>query len=1172
MTSPSNSAVQNLLPVQAYFNLDGSFSTFIGQGTPFYATANPVQSGLTITNSTLNSSPIGNTSPSTGVFTNIATTTGTISTQPSAATDIVNLLALQSYAAGISWKQPCAVATLANITLSGLQTIDSYTTLAGDRVLVKNQSTAANNGIYLASATAWTRALDADTWNELICAISFIEYGTQAGGAWFCTAQPGGTLGVTAVNWSQFTTSATYSAGTGLTLTGSQFSITNTGVAATTYGSATASPVFAVNAQGQITSVTNTTITPAIGNVTGLGTNMLAFLQTPTSANLAATVTDETGSGALVFANSPTLITPALGTPASGVVTNLTGTASININGTVGATTANTGAFTYLSTSSTTSTTPTLSFNGSNSNIASGATVSGSYLQNLLQNKSNTAGASTNYVLSNDLGTDSTYYGEFGMNSSVYSASTPADFFSINNGVYFSGHDGDVSIGSGNGYKTYFAWGTTGQSAHVINASGAIGLSTNLGTTPAGSGTTGYGTSGYLMQSGGSAAAPTWVAQSTIAAGSATTATNATNIGITDDTTTATSVYPTWVTTTTGNLPVKTSSTKLSFNPSTGNLTSTVLTSTNDASISGLTVGKGGGSLATSTVVGYQALNAVDTGGYNTAVGNSALKANTSGSLNAAFGLNALFVNTSGTENTGIGTSSLGSNTTGSYNTGIGRSSLYANTTASNNTAVGYQAGYLNTTGSQNTFLGRQSGYAVTTGVKNTAVGSNAMDSNNASESVAVGFGALAVSSGSYNVALGNLALNANTTASNNTAVGYQAGYTNTTGASNTFIGRQAGYATTSGANTFVGGNAGLANTTGQENTFIGQDAGLANTTGSLNTILGRDTFITNTTGGNNTALGYNALYSNTTASNNTAVGYQAGYSITTSAQNTIMGYAAGYSLTTGTGFNTLIGRQAGYSISTGYYNTLVGAGAGTGLTTGVSNTFVGPTGTYASGEAVTTGSKNTILGAYSGNNGGLDIRTSSNYIVLSDGDGNPRGIFDASGNLLVGKTSSSVTANGFVVQPSGNTTNVPLIACTGNSASSSYITWAIYSTSAGGYEYYVDYSGIVHSTQATNTLLSDERLKENIRDIDTGLTAVTSLKPRIFDWKENKGANIKNATGFIAQEFEAVFPNSVGTTQAGADGIEYKNINYEKLVPTLVKAIQELNAKVTALEAQLGK
>ena len=163
-----------------------------------------------------------------------------------------------------------------------------------------------------------------------------------------------------------------------------------------------------------------------------------------------------------------------------------------------------------MGTTSTTSVTPSLSFNGANAPLAMGATVSGSYLQVLAQNKSGTAGASVNYVLSNDLGTDSTYYGEFGMNSSVFSASTPADFFSINNAIYFSAHDGDVVVGSGNGFKYYLAWGTTGQSAHVINASGAIGLNTNLGTTPALSGTTNFGTSGQVLTSGGSSATPTW--------------------------------------------------------------------------------------------------------------------------------------------------------------------------------------------------------------------------------------------------------------------------------------------------------------------------------------------------------------------------------------------------------------------------------------------------------------------------------------------------------------------------------------------------------------------------------------------------------------------------------------------------------------------------------------
>ncbi len=92
-----------------------------------------------------------------------------------------------------------------------------------------------------------------------------------------------------------------------------------------TFGTATQSPQITLNGKGLATAATNVTITPAVGSITGLGTGIATWLATPSSANLAAAVTDETGSGALVFATSPTFITPALGTPASGVATNLTG-------------------------------------------------------------------------------------------------------------------------------------------------------------------------------------------------------------------------------------------------------------------------------------------------------------------------------------------------------------------------------------------------------------------------------------------------------------------------------------------------------------------------------------------------------------------------------------------------------------------------------------------------------------------------------------------------------------------------------------------------------------------------------------------------------------------------------------------------------------------------------
>lgn len=97
------------------------------------------------------------------------------------------------------------------------------------------------------------------------------------------------------------------------------------GVIAGSYGSATFIPFYTVDAKGRLTTTGSVIAAPAITSITGLGTGIATWLTTPSSANLATAVTNETGSGALVFASGPTLISPILGTPASGLATNVTG-------------------------------------------------------------------------------------------------------------------------------------------------------------------------------------------------------------------------------------------------------------------------------------------------------------------------------------------------------------------------------------------------------------------------------------------------------------------------------------------------------------------------------------------------------------------------------------------------------------------------------------------------------------------------------------------------------------------------------------------------------------------------------------------------------------------------------------------------------------------------------
>jgi hypothetical protein len=236
-------------------------------------------------------------------------------------------------------------ATLTNAGTLVAFTPDGTVASVNDRILIYNQTNQAENGVYVVTvvgsgSVAWvlTRASDADTYalkspNGLGEGDAFFitSGATGAGETYVCNTVGVITFGTTAITFVQISSTQIYSAGTGLTLTGTQFSISNTAVVAGAYGSATQVGTFTVNAQGQLTLAGNTTVTPALGSITGLGSGVATALAVAVGS-----------AGAFVTFDG------ALGTPSSGTVTNLTGTASININGTVGATTPTTGNFTTV--------------------------------------------------------------------------------------------------------------------------------------------------------------------------------------------------------------------------------------------------------------------------------------------------------------------------------------------------------------------------------------------------------------------------------------------------------------------------------------------------------------------------------------------------------------------------------------------------------------------------------------------------------------------------------------------------------------------------------------------------------------------------------------------------------------------------------------------------------
>ena len=517
--------------------------------------------------------------------------------------------------------------------------------------------------------------------------------------------------------------------------------------------------------------------------------------------------------------------------------------------------------------------------------------------------------------------------------------------------------------------------------------------------------------------------------------------------------------------------------------------------------------------------VGVEALDAITTADGNVAAGYQAMTNTSSGSYNVALGRLAMQTNTTGQANMAMGQSSLKANTTGSDNAGIGYASLNSNTTGGNNIAMGRDSVEKNTTGNNNTGLGTYSLRLNTTGSDNTAVGYYSLEN---------------VTTGGTNTGLGKYAGDGLTTGSNNTMIGYNAV------GSAVDVSNEITLGDTNITKFRVPGlNFVIKDSTATDNYILtvdangeaGWEAAAAAGATSLSGLSDAQT-ITGGAAGSNIGLGGNALDSVSTGHSNVSAGKSALTALTEGVKCVAVGHEAMENFTgAGTyGAHVAIGHQALRNSTTASEgNVGIGDNALVALTTGTYNIGIG----IAALDAITTNSSSIGIGrsALSGHTGGSSTAIGNRAAIAHT-------------------TGSNITCIGHNSAPSSNTVSNEITLGNGDIAT-------------------------LRCEVQTISSLSDRRDKKDIEDLPVGLDFINDLKPVKFTWDKRDGGKIGvQEAGFVAQDLDK--------SQQDADAEDYLSLvlknnpdkleaSYGKLVPVLVKAVQELSQQVEELKEKLN-